>query len=152
MSNEEKKLSGKIAVATNDNQKVAGHVGKCKAFLVFETDGSKILDKVIRINSFTNHGKHHDHNEEQQPHHGEGHHHHHGEGQGQHNHHNLVDGLKDCDALIFNHGGWRMIEDLKAHNIKPILTNEVLAEDAVLKYLSGDLIISEENVCSGHQH
>lgn len=144
MLNEDKNLSGKIAVATNDNQKVAGHLGRCKAFLVFETDGSKILDKVIRINSFTNHGKHHNHNKE--------HHHHHSEGQGQHNHHNLIDGLKDCDALIFSHGGWRMIEDLKANNIKPILTNEVLAEDAVLKYLSGELIIAEENVCSGHQN
>lgn len=133
----------KIAVATNDNQKVAGHVGRCKAFLVFETSDSKITDKVIRINSFTNHGNHHDHNSE---------HHQHGEGHGQHNHHNLIDGLKDCDVLIFNHGGWHLIEDLKANNIKPILTNEDIAEDAVLKYLSGDLVVSKENVCSGHQH
>jgi predicted Fe-Mo cluster-binding NifX family protein len=131
----------KIAVATNDNQTVAGHVGRCKAFLVFETDDSKITDTVVRINSFTNHG-HNDHEN-----------HEHGEGAGnQHNHHNLIDGLNDCEALIFNHGGWRLIEDLKAHNIKPILTNEKIAEDAVLKYLSGNLVISEENVCSGHQH
>ncbi|MBK7631810.1 MAG: hypothetical protein IPJ23_14110 [Ignavibacteriales bacterium] len=134
----------KIAVATNDNKKVAGHIGRCKAFLVFETDGSKIIDKVIRINSFTNHGEHHDHNHEN---------HRHDEGSGhQHNHHNLIDGLKDCNALIFNHGGWRLIEDLKANNIKPILTNEEIPEDAVLKYLSGNLVISEENVCSGNKH
>lgn len=144
MLNEKKMISVKIAVATNDNQKVAGHVGRCNAFLVFKTDGSKILDKVIRINSFTNHGKHHDHNEEL--------HHHHGEGHGQHNHHNLIDGLKDCRALIFNHGGWRLIEDLRSHNIEPILTNEVFAEDAVLKYLNGTLEISKENVCQGHKH
>jgi predicted Fe-Mo cluster-binding NifX family protein len=136
----------KIAVATNDNQKVAGHVGRCNAFLVFETDDSKILDKVVRINSFTNHGKPRDHNHDHENHQ-------HGEGNGQqHNHHNLIAGLKDCDALIFNHGGWRLIEDLKANNIKPLLTNEIFAENAVLKYLSGDLEISEENVCSGHQH
>lgn len=145
MSNETKpKSSLKIAVATNDNQKVAGHVGRCNAFIVFETDGTEIIDRVIRINSFTNHGKHHDHDNHQ---------HQHGEGSGhQHNHHNLIDGLKDCKALIFNHGGWRLIEDLKAHNIKPILTKEVFAEDAVVKYLNDDLVISEENVCSGHQH
>jgi predicted Fe-Mo cluster-binding NifX family protein len=130
MSNEVKSNNSlKIAVATNDNQTVAGHVGRCKSFLVFETDGPKIIDKVIRINSFTNHGKHHGHN-----------------------HHNLIDGLKDCDALIFNHGGWRLIDDLKAHNINPILTNEVSAVDAVLKYISGDLVISEENVCQEHPH
>ncbi len=145
MSNEVKSNNSlKIAVATNDNQTVAGHVGRCKSFLVFETDGPKIIDKVIRINSFTNHGKHHGHNHDN---------HQHGEGKGhQHNHHNLIDGLKDCDALIFNHGGWRLIDDLKAHNINPILTNEVSAEDAVLKYISGDLVISEENVCQEHPH
>ena len=132
----------KIAVATNDNQKVAGYVGRCKAFIVFETDGREIIDRLIRTNSFTNHGKQHDHDNHQ-----------HGEEIGhQHNHHNLIDGLKDCDALIFNHGGWRLIEDLKEHKIKSILTNEEFAEDAVVKYLKGDLVISEENVCSGHQH
>lgn len=131
----------KIAVATNDNLKVAGHVGRCKAFLVFETEEKKILNKVIRINSFTNHGQH-------------GHHHHehnHGEGHG-HGHHNLIEGLKDCDVLIFNHGGWRLINDLKANNIEPILTDEPIAEEAVLKYLRGELVINEENVCQGHQH
>lgn len=134
----------KIAVATNDNLKVAGHVGRCKAFIVYETDSSKIINSVIRINSFTNHGKHSD-NEAENHHHEEGHSH-------QHNHHNLIDGLKDCEVLIFNHGGWRLIDDLKANNITPILTNEQIAENAVLKYLSGNLVISEENVCSGNQH
>ena len=128
----------KIAVATNDNQSVAGHVGRCKAFIVYETEGSKTINKEIRMNSFT----HHNHNKEQ---------HQQGEGHG-HSHHNLIEGLKDCKVLIFNHGGWRLIDDLKAHNIIPFLTDEKLVEDAVLKYLSGDLIVNEENVCRGHNH
>ena len=37
----------KIAVATNDNQTVAGHVGRCKAFIVYQTDGLKTLNKEI---------------------------------------------------------------------------------------------------------
>ena len=133
----------KIAVATNNNQTVAGHVGKCKTFLIYETDGSKITHKITRINSFTNHGLHSNQDQE---------HHNHGKGQGHHDHHNLIEGLKDCEALIFNHGGWRLIEDLKTHNIVPVLTDEKYAEDAVLKYLKGELSIKEENVCSGHNH
>lgn len=132
----------KIAVATNDNVLVAGHVGRCKAFLIYETDGSKIISKEIRKNSFTHHSQNHDPAEK--------HHHLHGEGRGN-GHQNLVDGLKDCGSLIFNHGGWRLIEDLKANNITPILTNEEVAENAVLKYLNGDLVISEENAYQGHQ-
>lgn len=130
----------KIAVATNDNIKVAGHVGRCKAFLVFETEEKQILNKVIRINSFTHHGQQ-----------GHNHEHHPGEGHG-HGHHNLIEGLKDCDVLIFNHGGWRLIDDLKANNIEPVLTDELIAEEAVLKYVKGELVINEENVCQSHQH
>jgi predicted Fe-Mo cluster-binding NifX family protein len=131
----------KIAVATNDNQSVAGHVGRCRAFIVFETNDSQIVKKEIRENSFTNHMQHRENDEE----------HHHGEGHGHgHNHHNLLNGLKDCQVLIFNHGGWRLIEDLKANNIIPVLTDERLAEDAVTKYIKGELIINEENVCQGH--
>ncbi len=137
------RFSGRIAVATNDNILVAGHVGRCKAFLIYETDGSKIISKEIRENSYTHHSQNQDHTEE--------HHRKHGEGQG-HGHQNLVEGLKDCGSIIFNHGGWRLIEDLKAHNIMPILTNEEIAENAVLKYIKGDLVISDENVCRGHQH
>ena len=134
----------KIAVATDDNQKVAGHVGRCRAFIVFETNESQILNKEIRENSFTHHGHHHENGEE---------HHNHGEGHGRgHDHHNLIDGLKDCQVLIFNHGGWRLIEDLKAHNITPVLTDERLAEDAVTKYIKGELVINDENVCQGHHH
>ena len=128
----------KIAVATNDNLKVAGHVGRCKAFLVFETEEKEIINKVIRINSFTNHRQHSHHHHE----------HNHGEGPG---HQNLVEVLKDCEVLIFNQGGWRLIKDLKANNIEPVLTDEPIAEDAVLKYLKGELVINEENVCQGHQ-
>lgn len=131
----------KIAVASNDNIKVAGHIGRCRAFIVFEVEDNKIVNKVIRANSFTNHG-HHDHQYDEE-------HHHHGEGHG-HGHHNLIEGLKDCEALIFNHGGWRLIEDLKANNINPVLTDELLAEDAVKKYLDGTLVISENGVCQGH--
>jgi hypothetical protein len=69
-----------------------------------------------------------------------------------HSHENLIEGLKDCKALIFNHGGWRIINDLKENNILPLLTDEIDAEIAVKKYLDGKLIVNEENVCHGENH
>lgn len=126
----------KIAVATDDLQSVAGHVGRCKSFLIFQTNGKEIVNKEVRENIFTHHRQHHE-----EHHHSENH---------QHSHQNLIDGLRDCEVLIFSHGGWRLIEDIKAHNITPILTDEKLAEDAVLKYLKGELINKEENICQGH--
>lgn len=131
----------KIAVATNDNIKVAGHVGRCKSFLVFETENKAIISKEIRTNSFTHHNQpvHQEHQDKHSEMHG-------------HGHHNIIEGLNDCEVLIFNHGGWRLIEDLKTNNIKPILTDELLAESAVEKYLLGTLVVNEGNACHGHHH
>ncbi len=131
----------KIAVVTDNELTVAGHAGRCRAFLVFETENKKIINKEVRINTFTHH-RQHTHNQ---------HEHHHGE-RHNHSHNALIDGLKDCKVLIFSHGGRRLVDDLKANNIKPILTDEALAEDAVLKYLDGTLVINEDNVCQGHHH
>jgi predicted Fe-Mo cluster-binding NifX family protein len=130
----------KIAVATNDGSKVAGHIGRVKSFLKFEIDGKNIVGKELIENSFTHHGRN-----------GENHAHHHGEGM-HHGHENLIEGLKDCKALIFNNGGWRIINDLKENNIIPLLTDERDAESAVKKYLDGELVINEENVCQGEHH
>ncbi len=130
----------KIAVATNDGTRVTGHLGRCKSFLVYEISGNEISGKEMRENTFTHHRMNHDHEHE---------HHHHGEGGG-HSHQALVDGLNDCSHVIFQSGGWRVIEDLKANNITPVLTDERLADDAVSKFISGELIIKEDNSCTAH--
>jgi len=105
----------KIAVATNDGSKVAGHIGRVKSFLKFEIDEKNIVGKELIENSFTHHGRN-----------GENHAHH--------------------------HGGWRIINDLKENNIIPLLTDERDAETAVKKYLDGELVVNEENVCHGEHH
>jgi len=127
----------RIAVATNDSIHVTGHVGRCKAFIVFETNGNEIVKKEIRENTFTHHSaRGHDHHEH---HHGEGHH---------HSHHNLIEALRDCSHLIFRSAGWGLIEKLRENNIVPICTHERDAETAVQKLLKGELEIIEDAVCA----
>jgi predicted Fe-Mo cluster-binding NifX family protein len=146
----------KIAVATNDQKRVTGHIGKCKSFMVYEIEGQKIINKELRENLFTNHRMHeHNHHE----HHGGGndHHEHHGNGDG-HNHHehhsggghshlHLIEGLKDCEYLISKGGGWRVVEDLKRYNIKTLFADEELIEDAVNKFIKGELKNDEYLTC-----
>ncbi len=128
----------KIAVASNNKTSVSGHIGRCKGFLIYETDENSIISKSYLENTFTHHRMHQQ--EEGQ------HEHHHGEGHG-HGHQNLIDALNGCSALIFQSGGWRLIEELEANGIKPVLTDERIADDAVTKYLNGELEIKEENSC-----
>ncbi len=128
----------KIAAATNDNINITGHVGRCRAFIVYNIEEGKITNKEIRENTFTHQAagqQNHEH------HNGEGHH---------HGHQNLIDALKDCSYLLFQGGGWRLIEDLKANNIKPFLTTESIAEVAVEKLLKGELKEESDLTCYSH--
>jgi len=146
MSNEVKALfSGKIAIATDDQKRVTGHIGRCRGFAVFEIDDGKILNKEARENLFTNHrrgGAHH-HGE------GEGHG---GQGHGRHSHEHLINGLKDCSYLISSGGGWRVVEDLKQHKITTVFTNEEFIDDAVNKFIKGELKNESDLVCDHNEH
>jgi predicted Fe-Mo cluster-binding NifX family protein len=132
-------FKGKIAIATDDQKRVTGHIGRCRGFMIYEIDGEKVINKELRENQFTNHrmggGQHH-HEE------GEGH-----RGQGMHSHEHLINGLKDCSYLISSGGGWRVVEDLKQHNISTLFTNEELVEGAVNKFIKGELKNETDLLC-----
>ena len=118
-------FSGKIGIATNDQIRVTGHIGRCKSFMIYELNDNKIVNKELRENLFTNHRMSHNHQ-------------HHGEGGG-HNHDHLIEGLKDCNYLISSGGGWRVVEDLKQHNITTLFADVELIEDAVNMFIKGEL-------------
>lgn len=135
MSSENKSpFAGKIAIATNDQKRVTGHIGRCRAFMVYEIDGDKIVNTELRENLFTNHRR------------GGEHHQHHGDG-GEHRHTHLIEGLKDCKYLISSGGGWRVVEDLRQHNIATLFTDVELIEDAVNKFIKGELKNETDLVC-----
>jgi predicted Fe-Mo cluster-binding NifX family protein len=124
----------KIAVATNDRKRVTGHIGKCRAFMIYEIDGEKIVNKELRENLFTNHRM----NQHSQQHYGGG---------GGHSHWHLIEGLKDCKYLISKGGGWRVVEDLKQHNITTVFADEELIEEAVNKFIRGELKNDTDLIC-----
>jgi hypothetical protein len=107
--------------------------------VVFELNGDKIMNKEVRENRFTNHRlqkyEHNDHN------------HNHGEAGG-HSHAGLIEGLKDCKYLISEGGGWRVVEDLKQHNIHTLFSNVEFIDDAVKKFIKGDLQNDIELICN----
>ena len=140
MTNEENSnpglFSGKIAIATNDGIRLTGHLGKCKSFMIYEINGEKITGKELRENVFTHHMQSQNHNHE-----------HHGEGE-VHSHEQLINGLRDVSYLISGGGGWRVMEDLKKNNITPIFSDVELIEDAVSKFIKGELKDDAGLVCN----
>ena len=145
MKDETNGFKGKIAIATDDQKRVTGHIGRCRGFMIYEIDGEKIINKEVRENQFTNHRR------------GEGHHHgegegHGGQGQGRHSHEHLINGLKDCSYLISSGGGWRVVEDLKQHNISTLFTDVEMLDEAVDKFIKGDLKNEKDLVCGQNEH
>lgn len=127
----------KIAVATDDFTTVTGHIGRCNGFIIYEIENDKILNRVEKENTFTNH------------HHGQHQHGHHEENHS-HAHSNLVEALKGCSHLICTAAGWRAVEDLKQNNIEIVFTDESIADVAAMKLSKGELIINEEGICRTH--
>jgi len=127
----------KIAVASDNQINVSGHIGRVNGFIIYEVEDNKIINRNYIVNKFTNHTM------------GEKHMHHHGEGHS-HGHHSLINALSGVETIIFQSGGWRVIEDLKNNGIKPFLTDETVADQAVEKYLKGELVEKLENECNHH--
>ncbi len=125
----------KIAVATNDFKTVAGHVGKCKGFIIYEIDESgKIIVKKNVENTFTNHAQNHEH------HH---HEHHHGEGHGVDKHNRIAEGIEFSNYLICRAAGPGLINSLAAFNIQTVFTKINSADDSVELLIKKALPIDE---------
>ena len=117
----------KIAVASDDGQNITRHTGMAKCFVIYEIENGLVKRQyqVENLNS---------------PHatkvcrHVEGH----------TSHESVMELLKGCQALITGGMRWRFAEDLKSHNIQPIVTPEEFAEPAITAYLKGELKTSDQ--------
>ncbi len=130
-------FSGKIAVATNDQIRVTGHIGRCKAFIICQIDDGKIIKKEVMENIFTAHvGNQHlqGSNDNQHDNH-------------QHNHSNLIDALKDCKYLISKGGGWRVVEDLKQNGIATIFSDVEFIDEAIALFIKDELKNDSDLFC-----
>ncbi len=134
-------FKGKIAVATDNGTHVTGHIGRCRAFMIFEIDGDNIIHTEMRENVFTHHRM-----PGHEPNNGE---HHHGEDHEMHSHTGLINGLRDCGYLISQGGGWRVVEDLRNNNIEPLFTDVEQMDEVVNKFIKGELKNIEGLVCNG---
>ena len=133
-------FTGKIAVATNDQHTVTGHIGRCRSFMIVDIENGKIVNREMRENTFTHHRMGHEHQ------------HHHGQGEGHHSHHALIQGLQDCNFLISSGGGWRVVEDLKQNNIGTLFTDIRLIDEAVNQFIRGELVNLDDLTCRDHGH
>jgi predicted Fe-Mo cluster-binding NifX family protein len=126
----------RIALATDDFKTITGHVGRCNGFIIYDSDDSGIKKIEDRKNTFTLHA-----------HRGGDHEHHQGHGHSGHSHQGLVEGLKDCQYLISQGAGRRLVDELKQVGIEMIITVESDPETAIEKLKKNELTDHPDSAC-----
>jgi predicted Fe-Mo cluster-binding NifX family protein len=120
----------KIAVASEEGVSISHHFGRSRCFMVFEVEDKQVVGRSLRDNTFTTHAR----GECQE---GVEHNYHHGHGA-------IVEALKDCQAVLCYGMGWSAAEELKQNGVPAfIVSGEMSPEEAVSKYLAGDLGAAE---------
>ena len=128
----------KIAFPTNDRKTIAKRTGRCKEFVIYDLDDSKIIDVSYHENTH----EHHDHEQGHGGRHGEGHSHGHGnhdhkKGEGEHSHEEMGELLKDVDVLVVGRVGKFMKKSLEGFGIKHQLTKKIEIQEVVDEFLEG---------------
>lgn len=120
----------KIAVASDDRKIISSHFGRTRGFVIFEVEGKEIKGQEYRPNTFTGHVRGLE-----------------GAGHKIDRHTPILNGLKDCKAVITHGMGRRIYNDLKEIGIEVFVTDETDVNKAIDLYLSGELIDRPEIGC-----
>lgn len=123
----------KIAVVTDDGKTIAGHYGRATGYAVFTVEDGAVTAREAREkaghHTFAGHGG--------EPHQQGATH---GFGAGaQDRHAAMTANIADCQVVITGGMGYGAFENLKSRGIEAVITDVTGVEDAVTRYLAGDL-------------
>lgn len=116
-----------IAVSTTDGKTICGHLGKCRDFIIFETDGKQIKGKRLISSGGACPG--------------------HGTGSG----HNISP-FDGCHAVITQGMGQGMLNGLAQAGIQPVITGQSDPDTAVMEFLRGELSGTAKSTCECGEH
>ena len=123
----------KIAVVTDDGQKISMHFGRATHYLVCTVEDGKITGKAMVEKPGHRHFAHeHEHHE-----HGDSH----GHGpDADHKHASMIDPVADCEAILVRGMGRGAYLAIEQAHIKPVVTDIADAEAAVQAYVDGTIV------------
>lgn len=128
----------RIAIASDDGERIAAHAGRCRSILVFAVEGDEVRCIEDRPNTYTAHAR------------GECDGTQHGGQESHHGHGGLTAALADCQALITRGMGPRLIADLSARGIEAVVSTVERADEAARLYACGALPRAAGTGCGHH--
>jgi predicted Fe-Mo cluster-binding NifX family protein len=117
----------KIVVSTKDGRKISRSFSGCNVFKIYETENGKIVKKSSRLNMYNSRKRQKILNSGNQ----------HIDEQAQVR--NVIEGVKDCQVVICHRMNRRNWIKMGGSGVEMIFTTITDAENAVIKYLSGEL-------------
>jgi predicted Fe-Mo cluster-binding NifX family protein len=119
-------MNKKIAVVSDDGERLSMHFGKAKEYVVFSVEDGKVTSREVRDRSAlvrVHHG------------HGEGgHQHSHG-----HDHTAMANAIADCQVLLTGGMGRPAYESMRRAGLETIVTDIREIERAVQAYIDGTI-------------
>lgn len=133
----------KIAVITEDGVTISQHFGRAPYYKVFTIEGGKIVSHERRDKMSHSHFSNESQHEEMHLGHPQGH----GfDPASQTRHSHMLEAISDCKVLLAGGMGNDAYESLKAANIKPIITDISIIDEAVSAYMYGKIIDHTERL------
>jgi len=124
----------KIAAITDDGATISQHFGRAAYYLVAMVENGQIVQRDLRDKLGHAHFVNQSHAEEQpgQPH---------GMDAVSHNKHmQMADAIADCEALLCRGMGMGAYESMKVRGIRPVVTDIVAIDEAVMAYVKGTIV------------
>ncbi len=133
----------RIAVASDDAERVSQHFGRAPYYVVFTVEERRIAEREVRSKAY-----HHaeGHAEDRAAAHGEAHEHRHGQHEGQaghaghdhhgHDHGSMLEPIADCQVVLVGGMGQGAYESLRAAGVEAAFVQAGRTEDAVADYLA----------------
>lgn len=124
----------KIAVITDDGKTVSQHFGRAQYYLVATVENSQVINHELRDKLGHAHFANGPHDPEilGQPH-----------GfspASQARHAQMAQAITDCEVLLCRGMGMGAYESMKTYGIRPIVTEIVNIDDAVMAYVGGNIV------------
>lgn len=126
----------KIAAITDDGKTISQHFGRASHYMVVIIEDGKIISHEMRDKM--------GHAQFQGEHHEDQHHvadEQHGYGVAADNRHGrMAETITDCEAVLCRGMGMGAYENMKARNIRPIVTDIADIDEAVMAYANGEIV------------
>ena len=124
----------KIAAITDDGKTISQHFGRAPYYLVATVENGQIVSRELREKFGHSHFANEPHAADVpgQPH---------GMDSGSHDKHMLMaQAITDCEALLCRGMGMGAYESMKVAGIRPVVTDIVTIDEAVLAYINGKIV------------